>query len=422
MSIDAADLYAMGGGGRSRMADALLPNPYQALLRRQGMLSGAGQNLMQAAATSPAGGTGGMIAKALMGLVGGGMQGLAMRNVSDADKEIQAGIEKAYGQPNMIDALTESESPYVRHYGQQMRMEGMQSAQEQAAKAANAMALISARGDEDRRTEAFKAGMRPPDAGFSLSPGQTRYDPQGNPIVSAPGSQTDAPTVRPVNVGVNAAGDEMMQDMAFNPQSGQFDAPVGQPYQRSARERPERIGELTPKEADTVRQVQKDYGDDPATKGWKITRPLLTAARTAPNDAAGDQQLIKVVEKMLDPNSAVLLGESQAYAAGNLQGLAQRAIGFLTTGQRLPDNLRQSILGTIERINGEVEQLHNQVFDTNRRFLSGIDPKLGGYLQQVEFAQSSAPATAASPAPAPAQSKAPVRWTRDADGNLVRER
>lgn len=435
MPVDLADLYSQGSSGSSAspLVSALLPNPYQSLLRRQGLLAGAGQNLMQSAASAPVGGTGGMIAKALLGLGGGVLQGLAYRNISDADKQIQEGLQQAYQSPDIVKALMGSSNPTLQYSGQTIALQNRIAQEEQAAKAANAMALIGARGEEDRKTELFKNGLSGQTPTVKqITIGDQQVEAQWNPetktwdTIGTPGPRfaPQAPNVQEVPVGKNAAGEDMIQKRQYNPATGAFDIPIGQPMQRSVRDKPEMIGDLTPKELETVRQVQKDYNDDVSTKAFKQTRGLVEAAHNATDDITGDRVLIKAVEKLLDPNSAVLAGEQQGYgwSVASLGGLWNTAKGMADTGTRIPEPMRQSMIQAIDGLNSDVQQVHDQTFKTNVDYLGSIDPKLANHLRQVQFEPGPrASQSAAAAAGAPAAAKPNVTWSFDEIGNLRRK-
>lgn len=128
-------------------------------------------------------------------------------------------------------------------------------------------------------------------------------------------------------------------------------------------------------------QLRKEFDQQQVVKDFKAALPVLISARRAPDNGAGDLDVIYAVGKTLDPGSVVREGEltlviksgtmlSQMFGAGRFQ---------LGQGGRISPEQRQQLLGMLnERVGA-----YRQSYDQARQQYSGYAQESGFKPEQV---------------------------------------
>lgn len=174
--------------------------------------------------------------------------------------------------------------------------------------------------------------------GFSLSPGQIRYDASGKQIATAPGKETsEGFSLSPGQVRFGADG-KSIASVAKDP------TPEKDSGFKNAKDlRQEFIGQ-----SKDFKQISDSFG-------------RIQAAGKNPS-AAGDLALIFNYMKMLDPGSTVREGEFST--AQNSAGIPERVRAMynnVTSGERLTENTRSDFLGRANSLYDSQEQGQQQI-------------------------------------------------------------
>jgi hypothetical protein len=165
-------------------------------------------------------------------------------------------------------------------------------------------------------------------------------------------------------------------------------------------------GGMTPRQAQqTQLQLRKEFDALPEVKAFKEIAPVITSARRAPDNAAGDIQLAYTVGKILDPNSVVREGElAMAVKAGSpLERLLGSGTYTLGKGGRMTPQIRKELLGMLN----ERALANRQAYDAARGNYegyateAGLNPRsiVGTHVANA-YAQPKAPAKPAPGVPA----------------------
>lgn len=102
-------------------------------------------------------------------------------------------------------------------------------------------------------------------------------------------------------------------------------------------------------------QLRKEFRSLPSVKNYEEVLPLMKTAEKAPDNGAGDLQIIYTVGKLLDPGSVVREGElNLVIASGSpLQRILGKTRFAFEKGGRLPPEQRRQLIGMLnERVNG----------------------------------------------------------------------
>src|SRR3990167_5420445 len=287
-------------------------------------LMGLGSGLLQAAGPSriPVS-TGQALGQGLLGMQSGYMQaiqnGLWAEKIAEKKKkkENEQKLIEAIGTPPQIAGQDMVENrPGSGYLGGQVTLEGL------LATAAQTNPQIGLGGLVDLEK------TRQP-APFTLSPGQTRFDPQGNPV-------------------------------AFG----------GADPEMARKQSDERI-----KNANIYRD---EY--NALTKDFRIVNDSYQRIEASVKDpsAAGDLSLIFNYMKMLDPNSVVRESEfATAAATGSYGERVQGMVNKIMSGQRLSDDVRKDFedrASLLYKAQGKnVDQLTKQYTGLAQR--AGVNPK-----------------------------------------------
>jgi hypothetical protein len=139
------------------------------------------------------------------------------------------------------------------------------------------------------------------------------------------------------------------------------------------------------------------------TGEFRVVRDAFSNIETASrsNTGAGDMSMLYSFVKLLDPNSVVRESEFAAAAAsGSFGERIQGAVQRLTTGERLPDTLRNSFLTEARNIFATQNRQYESTAETYRRLAerNGIDPE-NVVIPFGRAASPAAPPPAGAPAP-----------------------
>lgn len=207
-----------------------------------------------------------------------------------------------------------------------------------------------------------------PQPGFNMSPGQTRFGPDGQPVVSLPPTPEKAPEKwsEPYKLGG--------QTVQRNEVTGQIRQAVTLPPQTNvnvdARERQRTF--------ENEAGARKEFNDLPEVKNYKTVIPIVNSARNAPDTPAGDLDLIYAVGKVLDPNSVVREGEmALVIKSGSPLQRFQGTVNYITSGRgRLPPEQRAQLMNMLNgRVQG-LEEGYNAARSTYEPMVqrSGLNP------------------------------------------------
>ena len=142
------------------------------------------------------------------------------------------------------------------------------------------------------------------------------------------------------------------------------------------------VGGMTPKEGRRMTiDLRSKFDALPEVKAFKEIAPVITSARRAPDNAAGDIQLAYTVGKILDPNSVVREGElAMAVKAGSpLERLLGSGTYTLGNGGRMTPQIRKELLGMLN----ERALANRQAYDAARNNYVGYASEVGINPQSV---------------------------------------
>ena len=142
------------------------------------------------------------------------------------------------------------------------------------------------------------------------------------------------------------------------------------------------VGGMTPKESRRMTiDLRSKFDALPEVKAFKEIAPVITSARRAPDNAAGDIQLAYTVGKILDPNSVVREGElAMAVKAGSpLERLLGSGTYTLGNGGRMTPQIRKELLGMLN----ERALANRQAYDAARNNYVGYASEVGINPQSV---------------------------------------
>ena len=142
------------------------------------------------------------------------------------------------------------------------------------------------------------------------------------------------------------------------------------------------VGGMTPKEGRRMTiDLRSKFDALPEVKEFKAIAPVITSARRAPDNAAGDIQLAYTVGKILDPNSVVREGElAMAVKAGSpLERLLGSGTYTLGNGGRMTPQIRKELLGMLN----ERALANRQAYDAARNNYVGYASEVGINPQSV---------------------------------------
>ncbi len=135
-------------------------------------------------------------------------------------------------------------------------------------------------------------------------------------------------------------------------------------------------GGMAPKEQRRMTiDLRSKFDALPEVKSFKEIAPVITSARRAPDNAAGDIQLAYTVGKILDPNSVVREGElAMAVRAGSpLERLFGAGTYTLGNGGRMTPAIRKELLGMLN----ERALANRQAYDAARENYEGYASEAG---------------------------------------------
>ena len=139
---------------------------------------------------------------------------------------------------------------------------------------------------------------------------------------------------------------------------------------------------MSPKEGRRLTvDLRSKFDALPEVKAFKEIAPVITSARRAPDNAAGDIQLAYTVGKILDPNSVVREGElAMAVKAGSpLERLLGSGTYTLGNGGRMTPQIRKELLGMLN----ERALANRQAYDAARNNYVGYASEVGINPQSV---------------------------------------
>ena len=186
--------------------------------------------------------------------------------------------------------------------------------------------------------------------GFSLSPGQIRYDPSGKPVASAPSS------IPPESFTLSQG------QVRFGPDGKQI-ASVAK--------------DLTP-EKDSGFKNAKDLRQEfiGQSRDFKLVSDSFGRIQSAAKNPspAGDLALIFNYMKMLDPGSTVREGEfATAQNSASIPERIRAQYNRVTSGERLTDPTRSDFLDRAQSLYGAQEQGQKQI----ESVYSGLSQRAG---------------------------------------------
>lgn len=218
-------------------------------------------------------------------------------------------------------------------------------------------------------------------AGFSLSPGQTRFDASGQAIASLPPAQTQQQsTLSQTTVNVDGQPAVVLRD----PQGNFFDASTKAPITGRITPyvtppAPRQRGEITPTaEAGLVQQLNRQWNTaakdvQDLYRANTIMDAGLQAARRGDMNA-GSQAILITFQKFLDPTSVVR--ESEYARSGQGLAMAERIRGYVDrlaqggAGVTLPELEKFAELA--REINNRLTAEGNSLLSSERKRITGV--------------------------------------------------
>lgn len=186
-----------------------------------------------------------------------------------------------------------------------------------------------------------------PPAGFTLGPGQSRFDAQGNPIANLPANEP-APRAPSSSVLTKIGPDGKPGIFRQNPETGAFDIYEGAPV-----EKPAATGNAASDRR--VDNLRTKFSGEPIVKKYNTVTDALQFVKTVPmenNNPAYDQALIYAFAKAMDPDSVVREGEYatvQKYAQSWLDNFKFNAKRVIDNGEFLTPEARKNMKAVIEQ-------------------------------------------------------------------------
>lgn len=110
------------------------------------------------------------------------------------------------------------------------------------------------------------------------------------------------------------------------------------------------------------RNMRTRFEGLPDVQNYHAVLPVAQSAHNVPQGGAGDLDLVYAFAKVMDPGSVVREGEVQM--TQDTGGLGDRVRGYLQgirNGQRLPNNVRQSLIADIDNRVAQYRAAYNQV-------------------------------------------------------------
>lgn len=448
--MDIADYLMMQQGQQgpppSQIAASLLPDPQRQMMLRQGLISNIGQQAAGIAGQpTPGTGIGNTIARVLLGLGGGALQGLAVRNIGQAAQATQGEINKAFGSSDIPAALAGSQDPQAQYIGRTMQLQNAaQQAADQRAmdklaavqqmKTAGEMQVQGLKGQQERDIAGLRGGtemdiakmkamvdagqLHPTAEGVLYNPttGQSFAPPPDVQQYLTSLKTAGKPTtdVKVQNLTESALGKGLGEMVVGDVKSANEDAAAARNVASTSRQITDLLqgqptGTLT---ADAQYQLSKQLGG----LGLGNLTPDQVATRQAAEALSGETLLTQAKklypvsntdEKFLKDMNVGVAQSPEGRA--NLTYILGRTADFKTNLAMIKTRLAQEGAGG-QRSPAEINELatkaENQLRDQYAKTFNPPYPNA-----------TAAPAKGAPAAAAP--SSAGKRWVRDAQGNLV---
>jgi hypothetical protein len=210
----------------------------------------------------------------------------------------------------------------------------------------------------------YDTGMAPAAVGgFSPAQIQASTAPVA-PAAPLPASRTPTPAnfprVLPSEQAMRDAVAGRIQTAEQNGGAGMI--PTGNVVQGS---QPPQARPLTPKQQaekvakapERIQSLRKEFNDVQDVKNYKTVLPIIESARNAPDNPAGDLDLIYSVGKILDPTSVVREGEMNlVIKSGSPIQRFQGTVNYITSGRgRLPAAQRAELLAMLDGRVGQIK-------------------------------------------------------------------
>lgn len=180
-----------------------------------------------------------------------------------------------------------------------------------------------------------------------------------------------------------------------------------------------RYGKYTKDQVGMLSEQQEKYQADPRVKQHQGIQPLVTNARAADDTKVGDEALVKTFSKLTDPNTGVLQGEAEALYGTTLRGLYAQARGFFDNGQRIPPEVRASLLSNIDRLAGGIRENYDAA---TGEYGARLEQRGIPSSELLPRSNQSQQQSTASAAPQPQRPPETGETYTDKDGNIRRKR
>jgi hypothetical protein len=120
---------------------------------------------------------------------------------------------------------------------------------------------------------------------------------------------------------------------------------------------PRQEAEKAAKRPERIQSLRKEFNDVQDVKNYKTVLPIIESARNAPDNPAGDLDLIYSVGKILDPTSVVREGEMNlVIKSGSPIQRFQGTVNYITSGRgRLPAAQRAELLAMLDGRVGQIK-------------------------------------------------------------------
>ena len=342
------------------------------------------------------------LAKVLTGLIAG-------QQVKSAEKaQRDLADRKAGARKSEMDAIFEAIGGKQEAVPQPVKMDDegnpMPSAGTMQGKPADRMALarlLSGSSDPQLAQAGLSLALKGPEKpeAYTLKPGEQRFE-GGKVVASVPLEQKPEGPKKGELRKIIMGGDEVQQEWngtgwqevgrggRWQPQ--QPDRTLVEvvdptnPSRTMMVPREQAIGKAGPQTMafgkagrEDIDGLRKEFAGLPVVKDFNTVKPIVEAARKAPDTPQGDFALIYGVGKVLDPNSVVREGEMNMVIAANSP--AQRVQGYLAQLQgkgRLTPSMRKELQVILDQRAGEYEKGYNSARSTYEGIAKtrGYDP------------------------------------------------